>query len=209
MPFKLVFVAANPDGYVLKDEKKLRGLEFMMTAGGLLRRVLDDCVSQEHKTLGDRKFYCLAIPNRVAIESEKYEDTDTYYVHVKNDWLKQFIFYSAEYRCGRNAKNYPFMYKDTVMLTSHIDELALVERWIELGYPTYIGVSVGGGSGSGSGSGGGSGSGDGPNTPDHVYQLADIPLVDSVNEVAEPCDGTTVFDVIEGIEISDLDTRNQ
>lgn len=193
MPFKLVFVAANPEQYVFCNEKKLRGLEFLTTAGSLLRRVLDDGISQQHQMLGNRKYYCVAIPNRVAIDSGKYEDTEVFYVHVRNDWLKQFIFYSAEMRCGRNAKNYPFTYKDSVVVTSHIDELAAVERWIELGYPTCIGINP-----------------DDPEyvDPDNPSGLDDILLVNDVTEVKRPCDGMTVFDIIEEPAV-DLNTNNQ
>ena len=195
MPFKLVFVAASPDQYVLHGEKKLRGLDFLTTASGLLRRVVDDCVTQEHKTFADRSYYCCAIPNRVAIDSGKYENTDVYYVLVKDNYLKSFLFYSADFRCGRNGANYPFVYKDTVTITSHIDELALIQKWMDLGYPAAISIA------------GGTEDPDNPSTEDPgTTTLYDIPVVQDVSDVKNPTDGYTVFDIIEG---ANLDTNNQ
>ena len=127
MAFKLVFMAASPDQYVLHGETKMSGLDFLTTAGGLLRRVINDNVGQEHRVFSKRKYYCVAIPSRVAIESGKYETSDVAYVLVKDNYLKPYIFYSAEFRCGRSATTYPFIYKDTVVLTSHIDTQCFVQ----------------------------------------------------------------------------------
>lgn len=194
MAFKLVFIAASPDQYVLHGEKKLSGLDFLTTAGGLLRRVINDNVGQEHRVFPNRKYYCVAIPSRVAIESGKYEKNDVAYVLVKDNYLSSFIFYSAEFRCGRSATTYPFIYKDTVVLTSHVDELALIQKWIELGYPDTISVS------------GGVDDPDNPSDVDDPTTIVDIPIVQNTSDIKNPCDGSTVFDIIEGVS---LDTNNQ
>lgn len=195
MPFKLVFVAATPDAYVLHGEKKLRGLDFLTTASSLLRRVIDDCVTQEHKTFSDRKYYCMAVPNGVAVDSGKFEKSDVCYVLVKDNYLKNYIFYSAEYRCGRSGCSYPFVYKDSVVLTSHVDELAVIQKWIDLGYPGAISIS------------GGTDDPDNPSSGDEeTTTIYDIPVVQETTDVKNPTDGYTVFDIIEG---ADLNTNNQ
>ena len=159
-----------------------------------MRRIVDDNINQEHRTFTDRKYYCMAIPNRVAIDSGKYDNSDVFYVTVRDNYLKPYIFYSAEMRCGRNATAYPFIYKDSVIITSHIDELALVEKWIELGYPSIISLT------------GGVEDPDDPTTPDDPSSpttIQDIPVVQDASDVKNPADGFTVFDIVE------LDTNNQ
>lgn len=193
MAFKLVFMAASPDQYVLHGETKMSGLDFLTTAGGLLRRVVNDNVGQEHRVFSNRKYYCVAIPSRVAIESGKYETSDVAYVLVKDNYLKPYIFYSAEFRCGRSATTYPFIYKDTVVLTSHVDELALIQKWAELGYPDSISIS------------GGVEDPDNPSVDDPT-SITDIPIVQEASDIKNPCNGLTVFDIIEGV---DLSTNNQ
>lgn len=198
MPFKLVFCAASPDKFVIKDDKKLKGLEFLTTAGTLLRRVVDECVAQEHRTLPNRQYYCVAIPSRVAADSEKYDNTDTFYVMVSNNYLKNYVFYSADFQCARNQSSFPFAYKDRVVITSHVDELALVQKWIDLGYPATINVS----------SDGSDTDAEYPTDPDTgATGISGIPVVQEASDVKNPKDGYTVFDIIE--DASNLNTNNQ
>ena len=141
MAFTLVFCAEGPKNRVLHGDRPLKGLDFLDTAGSIMRRAIDGCSAQEHKTFGDIRNYSVRVPENVAIDSGRFENEDVVYVYVCDNWLKQFIFYSAEMRKGRNSRTYPFQCKDTIVITSHVDELAALQAWAELKYPKYIGIN--------------------------------------------------------------------
>ena len=69
----------------------------------------------------------------------------------------------------------------------------MIQKWAELGYPDSISIS------------GGVEDPDNPSVDDPT-QIADIPIVQEASDIKNPCNGLTVFDIIEGV---DLSTNNQ
>lgn len=137
MNFKLILVPETPDKALLYPETPLSGLAFIEEASACLRRNLDNQSRCRHQTLGTITQYEISVPQAIAIESERYKTTDTFYLVCESDVLKRFIFYGASMTKMRGGRCYPY-YSDEVVLTSYIDELAIIDLWRERGYPDKI-----------------------------------------------------------------------
>lgn len=144
MEFKLILVPETPDKLLLKPETPLAGLTFIEHASACLRRSLDTTQRMRHSTLGAVAQYELLVPQAIAIESCRFGNTNTIYVPCEENFLKKFIFYGATLGRSSTRRNvYPY-YTDEIVLTSYIDELAIIEIWRNRDYPDKLTINLGG-----------------------------------------------------------------
>ena len=144
MEFKLILVPETPDKLILKTEKPLAGLSFIEQASACLRRSLDTKSRMRHNTLGAIAQYEVLVPQAVAIESCKFDTKNVVYVPCEENFLKKFIFYGATIgKCGTGRPVYPY-YSDEVVLSSYIDELAIIDVWRNRDFPDKLTINLGG-----------------------------------------------------------------
>lgn len=142
MDFKLILVPETPDKYLLKYEKPLSGLDFITQAGACLRRNLDTKTKMRHVTLGTVAQYTISVPQALAIESTKFQSTDTVYLPCEENVLAKYIFYGACIgKTGTMRAVYPY-YTDEVVLTSYIDELTLLDVWRTRNFPDKFTINL-------------------------------------------------------------------
>lgn len=140
MEFKLRLVADRPtDGeLVLEPETPLSGLAFIETVGKTLRKSIDHVSRAKHTTLGALVTYEVTVPQAIAIESGKFEESDTYTVVLENNLLSHFVFYCADVVSGPAGRRcYPFTDNEAT-LVSRIDELAFLDAWATAGYASRL-----------------------------------------------------------------------
>lgn len=145
MEFKLRIEADRPTNgdLVLAAETPLSGLQFVQEVGKCLRRSIDHVAKARHYTLGALVTYEMAVPQQMAIESGKFNDSDTYTLIVEHGLLSNFIFYCATIHTGPAGRRcYPFTNNEAT-LSSQIDELAFLNAWAEAGYPSRLMMSGG------------------------------------------------------------------
>ena len=135
MEFKLVLVAKSPEEFILHAEKPLAGLKFMEIAVKCLHRNLDTQTRMRHNTLGNISRYEISVPQSVAIESGWFTEKNVRYIYCDENTLSKYIFYGAAMStCGTRRSCYPYM-QDEIVLTSYIDEIAILNVWRNRGYP--------------------------------------------------------------------------
>lgn len=138
MKFTLRLVPMTPEELVLTAEIPLSGVNFMAEAGRCLRRDLDTALRARHITLGNLARYDMSVPQQIAIESNFFQDKDLRYLPVSHGLLNRFIFHAATFRYGSSGKNYYPYYQNEIVLSSYIDELAVIDLWRSRGYPDTI-----------------------------------------------------------------------
>ena len=141
MKFTLRLVPMTPEELVLTAETPLSGVNFMAEAGRCLRRDLDTALRARHITLGNLARYDMSVPQQIAIESNFFQDKDLRYLPVSHGLLNRFIFHAATFRYGSSGKNYYPYYQNEIVLSSYIDELAILETWRNRGYPNEFNVN--------------------------------------------------------------------
>ena len=167
MDFKLILVPETPDKVLLKPETPLSGLDFVVQAGACLRRCLDTKTRMRHVTLGTVAQYTILVPQAIAIDSTKFQSTDTVYLPCEENVLAKYIFYGAAIgKTDTMRAVYPY-YADEVVLTSYIDELEILNIWRQRNYPDKFTINL-----------------------DSAY----IPLVPEAGDVDAPATGDLVLD---------------
>ena len=137
MGFRLILCTKLPGKKVLKAEKTLSGVDFFTTATECLRKAIPDNITMSHKTFGDLDKYIIQLPAQIAFESGAFESNNDAYLIVPEDYLKAYIFYVA-CETSSQRRTYPFSYGNSVTLTSRIDEIAVIQSWVDAGYPEEI-----------------------------------------------------------------------
>lgn len=138
MEFKLKLVPALPGQLVLGAEKPYEGFKFLAEAAKCLRRSLDSSVRHRHQVMGPLHTYNVVVPQTIAMSSNFFETANERYVTVENEFLNDFIFHTAMYTYGKGNRCYYPFYQDEVVLMSFIDELAVVDTWMQQGYPETL-----------------------------------------------------------------------
>ena len=152
MEFKLILCAKNPSEVVLTPETPLAGLNFIQVAAQCLRRSLDGLTTMRHDTLGTLATYTITVPQALAIESGVFEDSQEFYCVVPNNFLKDYVFYMASMnRAATRKVGYPY-YQDSIVITSYIDELAVLDAWKNNSFTDHILTGGDGSTGCGCGS---------------------------------------------------------
>ena len=142
MQFTLKLVPVVPNELVLIAEKPLSGVKFLEEAGKCLRRNLDCNARCRHQTLGNLAQYNISVPQQIAIESNWFEDKSERYVTVEHGLLNKFIFHATAFTFGTGTRTYYPYYQNEIVLTSYIDELAVLDLWRNRGYPESITESI-------------------------------------------------------------------
>lgn len=173
MEFKLVLVPKTPDEYLLNGEKSLCGLAFVEKASRCLRRNLDLKSKTRHNTLGRIAKYEISVPQAIAIESGWFDQKSVRYITCEANVLESYIFYGASMSTATNRPSYPW-YSDEVVLSSYIDELAILDTWRSRGYPKTLTVEY---------------------MPDQVVG-GQIPIVPDADDVQNPNLGDLILDDI-------------
>lgn len=140
MEFKLRLVADRPtDGdLVLEPETPLSGLAFIEEVGKCLRRSIDHVARAKHTTLGALVTYEVTVPQAMAIESGKFNESSTYTVVLEKNLLSHFVFYCAHIATGPAGRRcYPFTDNEATLI-SQIDELAFLDAWANAGYASRL-----------------------------------------------------------------------
>ena len=145
MQFNLVLVAARPDELILTAETPLAGVKFLEEAGRCLRRNLDCGSKYRHQTIGNLSTYTISVPQQIAIESTWFEAKSTRYLTVSHGFLNSYIFHAATFSYGTANRTYYPYYQNEIVLTSLIDELAVLDFWRENGYPAVLTAEGGSG----------------------------------------------------------------
>lgn len=138
MEFVLKLVPALPGQLVLGAEKPYEGFKFLEEAAKCLRRSLDSSIRHRHQVMGPLSTYNVVVPQAIAVSSNFFEMDNEQYVTVENEFLNDFIFHTAMYTHGRGNRCYYPFYQDEVVLMSFIDELAVVDAWMQQGYPEAL-----------------------------------------------------------------------
>ena len=142
MNFTLTLVPTSPDEFVLYAEKPLSGLAFVEAASGCLRRNLDSTTKMRHSTLGNVASYKISVPQAIAIESGWFENKADRYIRCEAGFLDDYIFHGASMSTtGTKRTSYPF-YQGEVVLSSYVDELAVLDTWRSRGYPETLTVKL-------------------------------------------------------------------
>lgn len=143
MKFTLKLVSVTPDALVLAPETPLSGVKFLEEAGRCLRRNLDGTARCRHQTMGALSTYEISVPQHLAIESGYFENASSRYIPCEHAFLNKFIFHAANYSfaSGGNRCYYPY-YSDELVLTSYIDELAVLDTWRSRGYPDKLDITM-------------------------------------------------------------------
>lgn len=140
MEFKLRIEADRPaqGELVLEAETPLSGVQFIEQVGKSLRRSIDHVSRAKHHTLGALVTYEFTVPQQMAIESGKYENSDTYTIVVENNILSHYVFYAANVITGPAGRRcYPFTDNEATLI-SMIDELAFLDAWAATGYASRV-----------------------------------------------------------------------
>jgi len=136
MKFTLKVVADRPtDGeLVLEPETPLCGIAFIEQVGKCLRRSIDHVSRSKHVILGALVTYEFTVPQAMAIESGKFNNSNTHTITVENNLLSHFVFYAANIVTGPAGRRcYPFT-ENEATLTSLIDELGFLDAWANAKY---------------------------------------------------------------------------
>lgn len=138
--FKISLVPPLPNGAVLEDTETVAGLEFIEIAESSLRRVLEDGENKIFEGLGRIRTYDITIPTETAMKSGLFSDKNTVYVVVPNNFLKQFLFYSVVSSGGAGTHSYGHRYTfgKSVIVSTKVDEFAVIDAWEKFGYSTNI-----------------------------------------------------------------------
>ena len=141
MAFRLILCTKLPGKKVLTEEKAISGTALFTIATECLRKTISDSSKLTHRTFGALDKYIINIPAQIAFASEKYSDNNDFYLIVPEGYLNGFIFYIAsETSAQRNC--YPFTYQDAITLTSRIDEIRVIQEWVDAGYPQDIDTNI-------------------------------------------------------------------
>lgn len=138
MQFNLVLIAARPDELILTAETPLAGVSFLEEAGRCLRRNLDGSSKYRHQTLGNLSTYTISVPQQIAIESGWFDSKSTRYLTLSHGFLNDYIFHAANFTYGTANRTYYPYYQNEIVLTSLVDELAVLDCWREKGYPAVL-----------------------------------------------------------------------
>jgi len=169
MEFKLILVPKTPDEYLLYAERPIRGLAFVEKASRCLRRNLDSKTKTRHTTLGSIARYEISVPQALAVESGWFDEKSERYLTCEAGILAKYIFYGASMSTTANRPSYPW-YSDEIVLTSYIDELAILDTWRSRGYPANLTVDL------------------------EIEGGMNFPVVGDADDVKNPQDGDIVLD---------------
>lgn len=145
MEYKLKLVGERPTegDLVLKAEVPLSGRTFVATAAACLRRSLDHIDRYRHVTLGALATYEMYVPDKIAEDSELYDNKSCVVIIAEEDLLSHYIFYNASVSFAQTGRPcYPYV-KNEISLLSMIDELKFLSDWAEIGFPTHVGWNDG------------------------------------------------------------------
>ncbi|MCM1231734.1 MAG: hypothetical protein NC311_05795 [Muribaculaceae bacterium] len=140
MEFKLRLESDRPTNgdLVLEAETPFSGVQFIEQVGKALRRSIDHVARGRHVTLGALVTYEVTVPQQMAIESGKFENSDTYTVILEHNLLSHFVFYSANVITGPAGRRcYPYTTNEASLI-SMIDELAFLDAWANTGYASRL-----------------------------------------------------------------------
>lgn len=138
MEFKLILAPTTRNDCLLKNETVLNGLNLVMVAANCLRRNLDGNTNIRHQALGTINEYSISVPQAIAVESGWYETSNEMTILVPNNFLRNYIFYMANMNTVSTRRScYPY-YQNSIVVTSYIDELAVLDTWKKLGYGDKI-----------------------------------------------------------------------
>lgn len=183
MAFRLIICTKIPGKKVLTAEKPLLGVDFFTTATECLRKSIPDNVNMQHKTFGALDKYIITLPGQIAFESRCFESNNDAYLIVPEGYLNKYIFYIACESSG-TSRSYPFSMGNSVTITSRIDEIAVIQSWVDAGYPDEI-----------------------RDAATDNSDISSIPIVDDTSEL-DPCKLYPNCTVLDRIEVANPEANN-